>query len=99
MKQRLRALEKKSAEEGIVFTEAQVQALERKKHDDLAYGEIETHHPGYLGNQDTFYIGTINGVGRIYRQTPPRRPSPEQICSTAVLCLSSLHRKRVLSAS
>jgi len=69
MKQRLRALEKKSAEEGIVLTEAQVQALERKKHDDEACGEIEIHHPGYLGSQDTFYVGTIKGVGRIYHQT------------------------------
>jgi transposase InsO family protein len=69
MKQRLRALEKKSAEEGIVLTEAQVQALERKKHDDEACGEIKTHHPGYLGSQDTFYVGTIKGVGRIYQQT------------------------------
>jgi hypothetical protein len=55
MKQRLRALEKKSAEEGIVFTEAQVQVLERKKHDDLAYGEIETHHPGYLGSHQVAF--------------------------------------------
>ena len=69
MKQRLVALEKKSAEEGIVLTEAQVQALERKKDDDQAHGEIETHHPGYLGSQDTFYVGTIKGVGRIYQQT------------------------------
>ena len=69
MKQRLNALEKKSAEEGIVLTEAQVQALERKKHDDEACGEIESHHPGYLGSQDTFYVGTIKGVGRIYQQT------------------------------
>ena len=69
MKQRLSALEKKSADEGIVLTEAQVQALERKKHDDEAHGEIETHHPGYLGSQDTFYVGTIKGVGRIYQQT------------------------------
>jgi len=69
MKQRLAALEKKSAEEGIVLTEAQVQALERKKYDDEAHGEIETHHPGYLGSQDTFYVGTIKGVGRIYQQT------------------------------
>jgi hypothetical protein len=51
MKRRLSALEKKSAEEGIVLTEAQVQALERKKQDDEACGEIESHHPGYLGTQ------------------------------------------------
>jgi transposase InsO family protein len=69
MKQRLTVLEKKAAEEGIVLTEAQVQALERKKQDDEAHGEIETHHPGYLGSQDTFYVGTIKGVGRIYQQT------------------------------
>lgn len=68
-KARLTALEKKSAEEGLVLTEAQVQALERKKDDDLACGEIETAHPGYLGSQDTFYVGTIKGVGRIYQQT------------------------------
>ena len=33
------------------------------------YGEIETEHPGYLGFQDTYYVGTIKGVGRIYQQT------------------------------
>lgn len=68
-KKRLNALEKKAAEEGLVLTEAQVQALERKKEDDLACGEIDTQHPGYLGSQDTFYVGTIKGVGRIYQQT------------------------------
>jgi len=66
---RLQALEKLSAESGIILTEAQVQALEKKKDDDLAHGEIETAHPGYLGSQDTFYVGTIKGVGRIYQQT------------------------------
>ena len=69
MKRRLAALEKMSAEQGLVLTEAQVQALERKKEDDEACGEIETHHPGYLGSQDTFYVGTLKGVGRIYQQT------------------------------
>ena len=44
-------------------------ALERKQDDDVAHGEIETAHPGYLGRQDTFYGGTIKGVGRIYQQT------------------------------
>jgi len=44
-------------------------ALEKKKHDDEACGEIETAHPGYLGSQDTFYVGTFKGVGRVYQQT------------------------------
>lgn len=68
-KKRLSALEKYVAETGKVLTEAQVQALEKKQDDDVAHGEIETAHPGYLGSQDTFYVGTLKGVGRIYQQT------------------------------
>jgi len=68
-KLRLKALEAKVAEEGLVLTEAQVAALEKKKLDDEACGEIETAHPGYLGSQDTFYVGTLKGVGRVYQQT------------------------------
>lgn len=68
-KRRLAALEKHIAETGAVLTESQIQALEKKQDDDLAHGEIETEHPGYLGSQDTFYVGTIKGVGRIYQQT------------------------------
>ena len=52
-----------------MLTEAQVVALEKKQDDDAACGEIETAHPGYLGSQDTFYVGTIKGVGRVYQQT------------------------------
>lgn len=68
-KTRLKALEAKVAEEGLILTEAQIQALEKKQQDDEACGEIETAHPGYLGSQDTFYVGTLKGVGRIYQQT------------------------------
>jgi transposase InsO family protein len=68
-KQRLTALEKHVAATGAVLTEAQVVALEKKRDDDIACGEIETAHPGYLGSQDTFYVGTMKGVGRIYQQT------------------------------
>lgn len=68
-KRRLTALEKRVAEEGLVLTENQVSALEKKKTREEACGEIETAHPGYLGSQDTFYVGTIKGVGRIYQQT------------------------------
>ena len=67
-KTRLKALEAKVAEEGGILTEAQVQALEKKKLDDEACGEIETAHPGYLGSQDTFYVGTLKGVGRVVGQ-------------------------------
>ena len=66
---RLKALEAKVAAEGIILTESQVAALECKQDDDLACGEIETAHPGYLGSQDTFYVGTLKGVGRVYQQT------------------------------
>ena len=68
-KLRLKALEAKVAEDGIILTESQVQALERKQQDDEACGEIDTVHPGYLGSQDTFYVGHFKGVGRVYQQT------------------------------
>lgn len=66
---RLKALEAKVAQDGIILTEAQMMALERKKEKREACGEIETEHPGYLGAQDTYYVGNIKGVGRIYQQT------------------------------
>ena len=68
-KKRLKALEAKSAQEGLVLTEAQVVALEKAKEEKVLKGEIETFHPGYLGSQDTYYVGNIKGVGRIYQQT------------------------------
>ena len=56
MGKRLKALEARSA-------------LEKAKSKREAHSEIETHYPGYLGAQDTYFVGTMKGVGRIYQQT------------------------------
>jgi len=69
MKKRLKALEAKMAQEHLILTESQLIALEKAKAEKEESGEIETEHPGYLGAQDTFYVGTLKGVGRIYQQT------------------------------
>lgn len=68
-KKRLKALEAKVANDGIILSDNQLAALEKAKNKREAIGEIETMHPGYLGSQDTYYVGNIKGIGRIYQQT------------------------------
>jgi len=69
LKKRLTALEAKLAQDGILLTEARLRALENKKSIQEAHGEIETVHPGYLGCQDTYYVGNFKGIGKVYGQT------------------------------
>jgi Winged helix-turn helix len=69
MRHRLKALEAKVAQEGYILTEAQLAALERVQREKEAHGEFESACAGYCGAQDTFYVGTLTGVGRIYQQT------------------------------
>jgi hypothetical protein len=64
---RLKALEAKVNQEGIILTEEQLAALEKIKTAKEAHGEIETYHPGFLGSQDTYLVGTVKGIGRIYQ--------------------------------
>lgn len=68
-KKRLKALKVKVSSEGIILNDNQLTAIEKASNKREASGEIETVHPGYLGSQDTYYVGNIKGIGRIYQQT------------------------------
>ena len=89
---RLKALSAKVAQDGIILTEDQLYALERAREEKQAHGEIETEHPGYLGSQDTYYVGTIKGVGRIYQQT-----YIDTYCKVAIVKL--YHQKHAITSA
>ena len=74
------------AQEGIALAESQLAATERAREEKEARGETETERPGYLGAQDTYYVGNIKGVGHIYQQTFV------DTCTKAALC--KLHDRK-----
>ena len=69
---RLKALEAVMAQDGIILTEAQMIAIERKKEKKEACGEIETEHHEY-----ELYL-TIEGIE--HTKTQVRTPQSNGIC-------------------
>ena len=69
IKKRLKALEAKAGAGRAGLTKTQLAALEKAKADKETHGEFESECPGYCGAQDTFHVGTLKGVGRVYQQT------------------------------
>ena len=64
---RMLALEERSAAKGFKLSEEQIRLLE-KHNPEFAERHVESLYPGYLLCQDTFYVGTLKGLGRLYMQ-------------------------------
>ena len=64
---RILRLEEELHGKGIELTEEQVKLIE-KANPCFRERHVESPYPGYLLSQDTFMVGTIKGVGRIYLQ-------------------------------
>ncbi len=70
MKKRLKALEAKVAEARPDPDRGAGHSLgEGQDRKGGARAKFESECPGYCGAQDTFYVGNMKGVGRIYQQT------------------------------
>lgn len=64
---RLMRLEEHTRQTPIVLTEEQVKLLERHS-SEFRTRHVHSSRPGELLNQDTFYWGTLKGVGKVYVQ-------------------------------
>ena len=66
--ERLLRLEKATAERKLELSEEQIRLLERFS-PEFRERHIEAPHTGSLVAVDTFFVGTLKGVGKIYLQT------------------------------
>ena len=66
--ERLLRLEREVAQREITLSDEQIRLLERFS-PEFRERHIETHHTGNLVAVDTFFVGTLKGIGRIYLQS------------------------------
>ena len=66
--ERLLRLETATAERKIALSDEQIRLLERFS-PEFRERHIEAHHTGDLVAVDTFFVGTLKGVGKVYLQT------------------------------
>jgi transposase InsO family protein len=67
---RLLWLERRAAATGGPLTERVKRFLPRYQRQVVDPEQhVEAPYPGFLGCQDTYYVGTLKGVGRVYAQT------------------------------
>ena len=67
---RLLWLEQKTAAQGGILTERQIRLLQKYRGRTADPEQhVEAPYPGYLLCQDTYFIGTIKGIGKIYMQS------------------------------
>ena len=66
--ERLLRLEETARERKLKLSEEQIRALERFD-PEFRERQIEVHFPGDLVAVDTFFVGTLKGVGKIYLQS------------------------------
>jgi hypothetical protein len=66
--ERLLRLEKETAERQLTLTDEQMRLLERFS-PEFRERHIEAPHTGSLVAVDTFFVGTLKGVGKLYLQT------------------------------
>ena len=84
MKKRLKALEAKVAQEGLVLTESQLAALEKAKSDKEAHGEFGERMSGLL-RRPGYVLRRQHEGGRphlpadLHRHSMPRSPSPSSM--------------------
>lgn len=64
---RLLRLEERQAREGFELTAEQIRLLE-KANPCFRERHVESEYPGQLLCQDTFYVGRLKGLGRLYLQ-------------------------------